>query len=179
MNFNDYGLIATFRSAGDISKAAAKVREAGYTKWECYTPFPVHGLDKAMGMKRSNVPRITLAGGLSGFILGSLMIWYMNAFDYPLNVGGKPFFTFIFPFPVLYECNILLAAFSTLGGMFILNRLPRHHHPLFENKKFLKCSDDRLAIVIEVIDPKYDEEQTRELLTNLGATEVELAQEDN
>ncbi|MAH12542.1 MAG: hypothetical protein CMO33_02240 [Verrucomicrobia bacterium] len=179
MNFNDYGLMATFKSAKDIYHACLKVREAGYTKWESYTPFPVHGLDKAMGMTRSHVPRFTLIGGLTGFTLATLMIWFMNAYDYPLNVGGKPFFTFIFPFPVMYEMNILLAAFGTLGGMFILNRLPRHHHPLFENKNFLTCSDDRLAIVIEVIDPKYDEEETKKFLESLNATEVEIVQEDN
>ena len=132
-----------------------------------------------MGMSRSNVPRFTLAGGLTGFTAATLMVWFMNAYDYPLNVGGKPFFTYIFPFPVMYEMNILLAAFGTLFGMFFLNRLPRHHHPLFENKSFLKCSDDRMTIVIEVIDPKYDEEETRKFLEELGATNVEVVQEDN
>jgi hypothetical protein len=179
MNFNDYGLMATFSSAKDIYHACIKVREAGFTKWESYTPFPVHGLDKAMGMSRSNVPRFTLAGGLTGFTLATLMVWFMNAYDYPLNVGGKPFFTYILPFPVMYEMNILFAAFGTLFGMFFLNRLPRHHHPLFENKSFLKCSDDRMTIVIEVIDPKYDEEETRKFLEGLGATGVEVVLEDN
>ena len=79
----------------------------------------------------------------------------------------------------MYEMNILFAAFGTLGGMFILNRLPRHHHPLFENKNFLKCSDDRLAIVIEVIDPKYDEVETLQLLKDIGATEVETVRDDS
>ena len=88
--------MATFKSAKDIYHACEKVRDAGYTKWESYTPFPLHGLDKAMGMTRSNVPRFTLIGGLTGFTLATLMVWFMNAYDYPLNVGGKPFFSFIF-----------------------------------------------------------------------------------
>ena len=161
MNFNDYGLMATFKSAKDIYHACEKVRDAGYTKWESYTPFPLHGLDKAMGMTRSNVPRFTLIGGLTGFTLATLMVWFMNAYDYPLNVGGKPFFSFIFPFPVMYEMNILLAAFGTLGGMFILTDFLAIIIRFSKIRIFLTCSDDRLAIVIEVIDPKYDEEETK------------------
>lgn len=179
MNFNDYGLMGTFKNAKEFLHAAEKVKEAGYSNWECYSSFPVHGMDKAMGMDRSMVGAFTLTGGLTGFVVGTLMVWFMNAFDYPLNVGGMPFFSYIFPFPVMYEMNILFAAFGTLGGMFILNRLPRHHHPLFENKSFLKCSDDKLAIVIEVIDPKYDEVETLQFLKDIGATEVETVKEDN
>ena len=99
-----YGLAAVFNSASDIFAAAAKVRDAGYTTWECYTPIPVHGLDGQMygfddkGFTiRSKVPRFTLLGGVTGFFTGMLIVWYMNAFDYPLIIGGKPYFSPIFP----------------------------------------------------------------------------------
>ena len=115
-----YGLSATFNSASDLYEAAGKVREEGFTNWECYTPIPVHGLDAQMGVGRSNVPRFTLAGGLTGFTTGMLLVWYMNSYDYPLIVGGKPFFSPIFPFPVFYELTILFSAFGTLFGMFFL-----------------------------------------------------------
>ena len=85
-----YGIAATFNSAKEIYEAAGKIREEGFTSWECYTPIPVHGLDAQMGVPRSKVPCFTLAGGVTGFVTGTLIVWYMNAFDYPLIVGGKP-----------------------------------------------------------------------------------------
>ena len=113
-----YGIAATFNTAKEIYEAAAKVRAEGFSRWECYTPIPVHGLDAQMGVPRSKVPRFTLAGGVTGFVTGTLIVWYMNAYDYPLLVGGKPYFSPIFPFPVMYELTILLAAFGTFFGMF-------------------------------------------------------------
>ena len=112
-----YGLSATFNSAKDLYDAAGKIRSEGYTNWECYTPIPVHGLDAQMGVGRSKVPLFTLAGGITGFFTGMLIVWYMNSFDYPLIVGGKPYFSPIYPFPVFYELTILFAAFGTLFQM--------------------------------------------------------------
>ena len=125
-----YGLIATFTKTPVFFEAAGRVREAGFTKWDCFTPFPVHGLDGQMGLKRSKVPLFTFIGGLLGFITGTLITYYMNGFDYPLIVGGKPLWSPVFPFPVMYELTILFAAFGTLFGMFATNLLPRHHHPV-------------------------------------------------
>ncbi len=179
-----YGLTATFNSAKDIYEAAAKVRDEGYTRWECYTPIPVHGLDAQMyGLDdqgypvRSKVPVFTLIGGATGFFTGMLIVWYMNAFDYPLIVGGKPFFSPIYPFPVFYELTILLAAFGTLFGMFFLNRLPRHNHPVFEHSKFGRTGDDKYMIVIEVDDPKFEEDETAEFLKTAGGKSVSLIRE--
>src|SRR5688572_29238598 len=98
-----HGLIATFETTPALYHAAEKVRDAGYRYWDCITPFPVHGLDKAMGLKRSIVPRISLAGGITGFVTGMTLIWWTGAFDYKLTVGGKPFFSPMFAFPVSYE----------------------------------------------------------------------------
>src|SRR5512136_1312430 len=106
-----HGLIATFKTAPDVYHAAEKVRDAGYKNWDCITPFPIHGLDRAMGVKRSIVPRFSLMGGIIGFATGMSMIWFMNAFDYPLVVGGKPYFSAMFAFPVSYELTILFTAF--------------------------------------------------------------------
>ena len=97
-----YGLAATFNSAKDLYEAAGKVRSEGYKEWECYTPIPVHGLDAQMVVGRSKVPCFTLAGGITGFCTGMLIVWFMNSYDYPLIVGGKPFFSPIYPFPVFY-----------------------------------------------------------------------------
>lgn len=167
-----YGYIALFDSAPAIYHAAQSVREAGYKHWDVLTPFPVHGLDGAMGLKRSKVPVFTLCGGVIGFITGMLTAWYMGQFDYPLIVGGKPFFSPIFPFPVAYELTILLAAFGTLGGMFITNRLPMHYHPVMNYDKFRHLTDDKFAVVIEAEDALFSESGTREFLENLGPAEV-------
>lgn len=171
-----YGILALFETAPKIYEAAKAVRDAGYQKWDVYTPFPVHGMDEAMGLKRSRVPLFALIGGTTGFCTGMAVVWLMNAVNYPLIVNGKPFFDFLFPFPVAYELTILFAAFGTLGGMFLMNRLPRHHHPVFEYEKFRHLTDDKFAVVIESDDLHYDEEKTRKLLADLGPVEiVELA----
>jgi hypothetical protein len=172
-----YGISATFNSAKDIFDAAGKVRDQGYTNWECYTPMPIHGLDGQMGYGRSKVPCFTLAGGITGFFTGMLIVWFMNAYDYPLIVGGKPYFSPIYPFPVFYELTILFAAFGTLFGMFFLNRLPRHNHPVFEHKGFGRTGDDKFMIVIEVEDPQFDEVETQSFLKELGGKSVSVIRE--
>ena len=167
-----YGLIATFDTAPDLYHAAEKVRDAGYRNWDCITPFPVHGLDKAMGLKRSIVPRISLAGGITGFITGMTMIWWTNAADYPLIVGGKPLFSPMFAFPVSYELTILFTAFATIGGMFIVNRLPMHYHPVLKYDQIKRGMDDTFFIVIEARDPRYNLANTKALLEKIGGTDV-------
>ena len=167
-----YGLIATFESVPAIYHAAEKVRDAGYKSWDCITPLPIHGLDVAMGVKRSRVPRFSLAGGITGFTTGMLMIFYMNGFDYRLTVGGKPFFSPLFAFPISYELTILFTAFATLGGMFILNRLPMHYHPVLKYDNIHRAGDDRFYIVIESSDVNFEPAATRALLEQAGATEI-------
>ena len=172
-----YGLIATFDSAPGVYHAAEKVRDAGYKFWDCITPVPIHGLDRAMGVKRSIVPRFSLAGGIIGFCTGMSMIWYMNAFDYPLVVGGKPYFSPMFAFPVSYELTILFTAFATIGGMFFLNRLPMHYHPVLKHDKIHTAMDDHFFIVIEARDPHFDLSRTRELLEKVGGTDIRELEE--
>lgn len=172
MSAKPYGISATFETPGALMAAAEKVRDAGFKNWDCITPFPVHGLDAAMGLGRSNVPKFTFLGGITGFTIGMTMIWAMNSFDYPLVVGGKPYFSPIFSFPVAYELTILLGAFGTIGGMFLLNRLPMHHHPVLKSPKIVRALDDQFLIVIETRDPKFDAKATRELLAKAGGTEI-------
>jgi hypothetical protein len=173
-----YGILALFDNAPAIYEAARQVREAGYTRWDVITPFPVHGLDGAMGLKRSKVPVFTFCGGFIGFWTGMFIAWYMGAYDYPLIVGGKPFFSPIFPFPVAYELTILLAAFGTLGGMFITNRLPMHYHPVMNYDNYRHLTDDKFAVVIESEDSLFQEAETRAFLEQLNPEEVALVQAD-
>ncbi len=168
-----YGIIASFPDTPSFFHAAEKVRDAGYKKWDTYSSFPVHGMPAAQGQPRSKVPVFTFCGGLFGFTLGTFIVWYMNAFDYPLIIRGQPFFSPVFPFPIMYELTILLSAFGTLGGMFIMNLLPQHYNSLFNSEKFLEVSGDRLVIAIEARDAKYDPEATRRFLEEIGGTDIE------
>jgi hypothetical protein len=168
-----YGIIASFPDTPSFYHAAEKVRDAGYKKWDTYSSFPVHGMPAAQGQPRSKVPIFTFCGGVIGFCTGLAMVWYMNAFDYPLIIRGQPFFSPVFPFPIMYELTILLAAFGTLGGMFITNLLPQHYNPLFNSDRFLEVSGDRLVIAIEARDGKYDPEATRRFLEEIGGTDIE------
>jgi hypothetical protein len=162
-----------FESPGAVMHAAEQVRDAGYKRWDCITPFPIHGIDKAMGTSRSRVPRFSLAGGVTGFCTGMSMIWFMDRFDYPLTVGGKPFFSPLFAFPVSYELTILFTAFATITGMFLLNGLPMHYHPVLNYEKIRRGTDDRFFIVIERSDPRFNPENTRALLEKIGGTDIE------
>ena len=167
-----YGIIAAFETTPDIYHACEQVRDAGYTQWDAITPFPVHGLDAAMGLKRSIVPRISLAGGITGFFTGMTMIWWTGAVDYTISVGGKPFFSPMFAFPVSYELTILFTAFATIIGMFVVNGLPMHYHPVQKAPKLTRLLDDRFHIVIEANDPKYNAATTRAFLEQIGGADI-------
>ncbi len=167
-----HGLIATFETTPDLYHAAEQVRDAGYRHWDCITPFPVHGLDKAMGVKRSIVPRISLAGGITGFFTGMTMIWWTGGVDYKLIVGGKPLFSPMFAFPVSYELTILFTAFATIIGMFVLNGLPRHYHPVLKYDHIRRGMDDTFFIVIESRDPRFNLANTKALLEKAGGKAI-------
>lgn len=169
-----YGLLAQFDTAADIFHAAIAVRDAGFTKWDVYTPFPIHGMDEAMGVRKSQVGWFTFCGGITGFFTGMTMIWYMNSFDYGLVVGGKPLFTPLYAFPVSYELTILLGSFGTLIGMLLLNGLPRWYNPLFANERFRRASDDRFFICIQAADPKFN--AAREALEHAGPAAIEIVE---
>ena len=172
MAAQSYGLIATFERPVDLYHAAEQVRDAGYRHWDCITPFPVHGLDKAMGLRRSTVPRVSLVGGITGFCTGMTLIWFTDAFANRLVVGGKPFFSPLFAFPVSYELTILFTAFATLIGMFVVNGLPMHYHPVLKYDQIVRGLDDTFFIVIESRDPRFNLENTKALLEKIGGTEI-------
>lgn len=172
-----YGLIAAFDSTPEVYHACEKVRDAGYSQWDALTPFPVHGLDAAMGIRRSKVPRVSLSGGITGFFTGMTLIWFTGAYDYPLIVGGKPYFSPMFAFPVAYELTILFTAFATIIGMFVINGLPRHHHPVMTAPQFVRALDDRFFIVIEANDPKFNAAATREFLAKIGGKDIAEVEE--
>jgi len=172
MPAQSYGLIATFETPAAIYHAAEQVRDAGYKQWDCISPFPIHGLDKAMGLKRSIVPRFSLAGGITGFCTGMSLIWWTGGYDYKLIVGGKPYFSPMFAFPISYELTILFTAFATIGGMLFLNGLPKHYHPVLKYEHIKRGMDDLFFLVIESRDPRFNLANTRSLLEKAGGRDI-------
>jgi hypothetical protein len=176
-NAKPYGMLAEFENTSSVLHAAEKVRDAGFRKWDVFTPFPIHGMDRAMGLKNSMVGWFGFLGGVTGYTTGMLMIWWMNAISYPILVGGKPMFSPYGAFPPSYELTILFTAFGAIGGMLFLNRLPRLHHPLLKHIRFARATHDRFFIVIETADPRYSETETRKLLEAAGSKRIDLVEE--
>jgi hypothetical protein len=172
-----FAIMAEFETAAAILHAAEKVQESGYRQWDVFSPFPVHGMDKAMGIKNSKVGWFSFIGGCTGYTTGMLMIWFMNAYDYRIVIGGKPMFSPFAAFPPSYELTILFGSFGALLGMLFLNRLPRLHHPLLKNRRFALATHDRFFVVIESSDPKYSENETRRLLESIGSKHIEMVEE--
>lgn len=168
-----YGVLAEFATPGALINAAKKVRDAGYQGFDCYSPFPVHGIDEAMGIKRTILPLIVFGGGLSGLGLGLLLQWWTNAHDWKWIVAGKPFFSIPANIPVAFETTILLSVFSAFFGMWILNKLPQVWHPLFRMGRFVRATDDSFFLAIEAADAKFSREETAALLAGAGALQVE------
>jgi len=176
-----FGILAKFDTPADIMHAAEKVRDAGYKRWDVITPFPIHGMDAAMGLKRSMVPRFTIVGGTTGFLAGMSMIFFTGASDFDLGVlgqgyqiliGGKPMFSPQYAFPVSYELTILFSAFASIFGMFVLNKLPMHYHPVLKIDKVAESTDDKFFLYIEEGDPQFDAEKTKAFVEGLHPVEL-------
>ncbi len=164
---NNFGYLVEFDNVDDLIAGAERVRDAGYTRWDAHTPFVVHGLDRAMGIKPTRLPFLVLGGGAVGLAGGVGLQWWTNAVNYPFLISGKPLFSLPANIPVAFETTILVAAIMALVGMLGLNRLPQLYHPLFNSSRFRKATDDRFFISIEAVDPNFDAEMTRELLEGL------------
>ena len=176
MNDKDYGLMAEFDSPAAILSAAKKIRAAGYCRWEAFPPFPIHGLDQVAGFKNSLVGWFALLFGGGAFVATMGLIWFSNAFDYPLIVGGKPMFSPPMSFVPSYIMMVLGAAIGAFVGMLALNGLPRLHHPLLQKARFALASRDKFFLVIGANDPTFSETETRRLIESLGGTHIELVE---
>jgi hypothetical protein len=171
------GLLGEFQDVDSVIHAAEHVRDAGFERWDVHTPFPVHGMDAAMGIRPTILPWLVLAGGLTGLVSGLALQWFTNAFDYKFMISGKPFISLPTWIPVCFELTILLAALTAVFGMLLLNGLPHLYNPLFKSRRFRRATNDRFFVVIDASDPKFDREETEKMLTQLGATAVEWVEE--
>ncbi len=167
-----YGLLAEFHDPSSLVGAARRATEAGYRQVDAFTPFPVHGLDEALEFRDRRLPLLVLGGGVTGAIVGFALQTWIHVVEYPMNYGGKPFFSWPAFIPVTFELTVLFAAFAAVGGMIALNGLPRPYHPVFNAPRFALASRDRFFLAIEATDPKFDRVATREFLTSLHAYEV-------
>jgi hypothetical protein len=170
-------MLAEFETPDDVIGAAEHVRAAGYEKWDVHTPYPLHGMDAAMGLPDSRLGWIVLLCGLTGLSLAVLMIQWMNGYDYPLVIGGKPPDAFASMVPIMFELTVLLSAFGATFGMLGLNEIPRHHHPVFYSERFESCSNDKFFISIEAEDKQFDVSKTRSFLEGLKPSYIELVEE--
>lgn len=169
-----FGLLAEFENPQILYTACEKVRDAGYKQWDAYTPFPVHGLDKAMGIPASKVPWVALGGALTGMCTAVMLQWYTSAVEYPLVISGKPLFSWPAFVPITFELSILFGAFGAVLGMLAINGLPKPYHPLFSSERFARVTDDKFFIAIEVGDEKFDAASTEAFLKEIGAVYVEM-----
>ena len=167
------GYLAEFADVDSILSAAEKVRDAGYRRWDVHSPFPVHGMDEAMGIRPTILPWLVLAGGLFGLGGATLMEWWMMAVDYKFLESGKPLFSLPAFIPIMFECTILCASFTSGLGMLLLNKLPMLYNPLFKSARFRRVTTDRFFVVIDAMDPQFDEAETEQFLQSLGPVAVE------
>lgn len=167
-----YGLMAEFPSADALLTAARRVRDAGYTKFDTFSPFPIHGMGEAIGFKEKSVAPIVLVGGIVGLLAGYGLEYWTSVIAYPLNIGGRPYHSWPMFIPPAFETTILFASISALVGMLALNGLPQPYHPVFNAPKFSMASQDSFFLVIEADDPKFEADGTRQMLTSLQPREV-------
>ncbi len=169
-----YAVGAEFANPKELYAAAEKVRDRGIKAWDCYTPYYIHGLDHAMGVKKSFVGLFTFAGGLTGLVGGFLLITITSVYVYPIDTQGKPYFSLPGFVPILDLLMIILSAIMSIVGMSLLSGLPRLHHPLWEWDAFNRATHDKFFIVIEANDARFNEKTAIDLLREIGGTNLTL-----
>ena len=174
-----HGTVAEFTTVHSLLEACERVRDEGYKKTDAFAPFPVHGIDKALGIKPTILPWIVLVCGLTGTATAlSMQIW-MNAIDYPYIISGKPYISLPAFIPVAFELTILFSAFGTFFGMWILNGLPKFSNPMFTDPRFDRVTDDRFFLYIDAKDPKYSQSGVEKLFGEFGSDYIQTVVEDD
>ncbi len=173
-----FGWMAEYQDEHGLLAAARKVRDSGYTKTDAFTPFPVHGIDEALGIKPTVLPFIVLCAGFTGLGTALLMQWWMNGVDYPYIISGKPFGITPASIPVTFELTVLFSAFTSFLGMIALNKLPKFSNPVFTNPRFDRATNDRFFLYVEATDKYYNRESVKELLGGTQPDSLDEVLED-
>ena len=174
-----WGYLAEFASVDALLAAVERVRDAGFVNFDAFAPFPIHGLDEAMGVPAGRLPLVVLGGGVTGAAAALLMQWWMNGWDYRYIISGKPFFGLPAAIPITFELTILLAAIGGFVGLWVANRLPEFYHPVVTSARFrARGTTDRFFILVQADDPKFDPAATRSFLADIGALHVDELEDE-
>ena len=175
-----YAMAAEYPSAAALYEAAKRVRDAGFKRWDVYSPFPIHGMDAAMGLGKSWLSAVVLIGGISGLLTAVVLEFGPSEFLYPVVVHGKPVDWRTVPafFPIMFELTILFSAFAAFFAVLIMNGLPRWHHPIFNWDRFSRVTNDGFFLAIEARDPRFTEVEARELLESTGGQNITIVHEE-
>ena len=174
-----HGTVAEYESVDSLLNACRRIRDAGYKKTDAYTPFPVHGIDKALGIKPTVLPWIVLVCGLTGTVTALVMQIWMNSIDYPYIISGKPYISLPAFIPVAFELTVLFSSFGAFFGMWALNGLPRFSNPMFTDPRFDRVTDDRFFLYVDSTDEKYDETAVREIYEQTGGEHIKNVLDDD
>lgn len=167
-----YGLMAEFATPEQLVRAAETAHAEGYRQMDAYSPLPIEELHHAMHIPDSTLPRYVLGAGLLGCIGGFSLLYWIAAITYPLNVGGRPYNSWVSFIPITFEVTVLLAGLTTLGALIMLCGFPMPYHPVFNVPRFKLASRDRFFLCIEAKDPKFDLQKTRQFLESLAPHEI-------
>jgi hypothetical protein len=170
---NQRMILAEFENPAQLLAAAEQLRDAGYKEFDCHSPFPIHGMDEAMGLKRSPLGWIVGCVAFVALFAGFTLEWWTSAVDYPLVISGKPYFSYQAYGPVAFAIMVLSSAFTALFGMLALNKLPMLYHKIFDSDKILKINNDGFVVSVTTDDPKYDAANTRKFLESIGGKNLE------
>lgn len=162
------GMAGIFLDEASILKAALKVRESGFIKFDAISPYPIHGMEEACGIKRSGLPYVTFIAAVVGLLAGLSMTYYMSVSDWPLNIGGKPLFSLPAFIPIIFELTILFAALCSVLALFAVCKLPRIDPPTIDKD----LTSHKFAIFIPENDVGYNQERVERIFKDLGADEV-------
>jgi hypothetical protein len=175
-----YAMAAEYPSAAALYEAAKIVRDAGFKRWDVYSPFPIHGMDDAMGLGKSWLSAVVLCGGISGLLTAAILEFGPSSILYPLVVHGKPtnFFTVPAFFPIMFELTVLFSAFAAFFAVLIMNGLPRPNHPMFNWNRFSRVTNDGFFLAIEARDPRFTEVEARELFERSGGQHITIIHEE-
>jgi len=176
-----HAIVAEFPSAYALYRAAEQVRDKGFRRWDCYSPFPIHHMDDAMGLKKSPIGYVVFLGGLLGAVSAVALQGIPSWLLYPLIVHGKPTNLFTLPafFPIIFELTVLFSAITTIGCLLVFNQLPRWNHPIFNWDGFRRVTDDAFFLAIEATDPQFSETRTATLLSEIGGTNLTVVREED
>lgn len=172
-----HGIVAEFPTPDSLVLACRKARNAGYRLMDAYTPYPLEGAAEAIGFEKTQVPLLTLIGGILGGLTGFGLQWWVHTQAYPLNIGGRPLNSWPSFIIITFELTVLFAGITAVVGMLTLNGLPQPYHPIFNHPRFSAASRDRFFLCIEAADPKFDLTETRRFLEASGAIDVAEVEE--